>query len=606
MFDQPQHFEIPTALCDTSDHHLGDYLQEQNQLSAYLGKFLLARTSTGNDGNCLFRAISFQMYQNENHHLELRQQVVKIIRQNMDFFSQFFLSSDNSKTLTSLAQDGVYAGQESLLALSLDMDISFLITMTSGPDMYTHKIHHPANTGGTAIHLAYSQWGGGHYESVRSQSTFSSPPSPKKVRPHGNKTKLTLNDSFSSLIDLSCFKPGSPSPSPSLISKQATCVQAGSESADHLYSKLKPGNSHHNGLQTTKIMCDQCNMQLANKSSLKRHMSRFHSNNPPKSVFFPCSVSSCQRKFYHIDTMVDHMISDHEADIQIECRNFACEDDFKDFLSVEENINHVKFVSTRKHQLNKHSIKTYQLQCFRSGKKKYVPKHKSKTCGPHKKGSCKIGSVCPARLYVKVLPDGQTNIKYIKSHSHELSFDQTKYLSLPEHIKEQILGQLSLNVPINSILDSVRNMYDDRDMQDNISEEDLRHWYVIDRRAILNLKQNMDVSPTQIHTYDNDDDDNDEDNINDIDVVHTVSQSNVNVSQRPKVNHANRASKIKTFHFLLDKLKCTVNEVSDSRLTNLIGEMHSSLKTNNASVKLQQLQSLKKKIKVAPSQRSVL
>ena len=41
------------------------------------------------DGNCFFRAVSYGLYENQNHHAEIRREVVKEIKCNTQFYSEY-------------------------------------------------------------------------------------------------------------------------------------------------------------------------------------------------------------------------------------------------------------------------------------------------------------------------------------------------------------------------------------------------------------------------------------------------------------------------------------------------------------------------------------
>ena len=68
-----------------------------------------------------------------------------------------------------------------------------------------------------------------------------------------------------------------------------------------------------------------------------------------------------------------------------------------------------------------------------------------------------------------------------------------------------------------------------------------------------------------------------------------------------------RESKMRTFQWLINQLNDQVNNIDDNRFNSLIGELCTSVKANNATLKLKaDLPARKKKFKVAPNQNSVL
>lgn len=55
--------------------------------------------------------------------------------------------------------------------------------------------------------------------------------------------------------------------------------------------------------------------------------------------------------------------------------------------------------------------------------------------------------MCLSRLSVFVAADGGVKVKYIKSHTHSLNFEQSKYLPIPDQIKSDITTMLALRIP---------------------------------------------------------------------------------------------------------------------------------------------------------------
>ena len=101
--------------------------QYQNK---YLSSFGLQRNPIIGDGNCLFRSISFSLYDHQDHHLQLRNSAVETLRGNEDFFQNHFLeeSITPEEQINIVAQPNRYAGQESILALSMALNIDILVT----------------------------------------------------------------------------------------------------------------------------------------------------------------------------------------------------------------------------------------------------------------------------------------------------------------------------------------------------------------------------------------------------------------------------------------------------------------------------------------------
>lgn len=65
---------------------------EVERQDKYLRTFGLQRVSIMDDGNYLFRAVSFSLYGHQNNHAYLRKLAVDTLRANIAEFSDYFLS----------------------------------------------------------------------------------------------------------------------------------------------------------------------------------------------------------------------------------------------------------------------------------------------------------------------------------------------------------------------------------------------------------------------------------------------------------------------------------------------------------------------------------
>lgn len=113
---------------------------EFEQQNRYLSSFGLQRNPITGDGNCLFRSISFSLYGHQDNHQELRNLAVETLRGNMYVFQNYFLddASTPDEQINRLSQQYTYAGQESILALSMALNINILVTF--GGDLHNPQI----------------------------------------------------------------------------------------------------------------------------------------------------------------------------------------------------------------------------------------------------------------------------------------------------------------------------------------------------------------------------------------------------------------------------------------------------------------------------------
>ena len=84
-----------------------------------LRKFGLKIKEIKMDGNCLFRAISDQIYGDETRHVELRAQCVQYIEENSELYS-FFIEDDEKieDYINWIRQDTKWGGQLEMNALA--------------------------------------------------------------------------------------------------------------------------------------------------------------------------------------------------------------------------------------------------------------------------------------------------------------------------------------------------------------------------------------------------------------------------------------------------------------------------------------------------------
>ena len=149
---------------------------EFEQQNRYLSSFGLQRNPITGDGNCLFRSISFSLYGHQDNHQELRNLAVETLRGNMHVFQNYFLDDAGTidEQINRLGQQYTYAGQESILALSMALNINILVTF--GGDVHNPQITTYENTFSQGqpqqtIHIAWRRAGGGHYESITEVDT---------------------------------------------------------------------------------------------------------------------------------------------------------------------------------------------------------------------------------------------------------------------------------------------------------------------------------------------------------------------------------------------------------------------------------------------------
>ncbi|GFY02189.1 uncharacterized protein TNCV_5100481 [Trichonephila clavipes] len=144
-----------------------------------------------------------------------------------------------------------------------------------------------------------------------------------------------------------------------------------------------------------------------------------------------------------------------EHDLKIEKDlKFQNNEDFLIWKSKEENSKICKFVPHRGAEKRWTVDFTTTTYCYRSG---YF---KSNSMGfQHLKvmGSNKINAKCPAKIIAKQFKSECIQVKYIKTHvGHETELGR---LSLNENERKTIAVKLAQNVPMQTILNEVRNSH---------------------------------------------------------------------------------------------------------------------------------------------------
>jgi len=145
--------------------HLGNDFDDFLSLNNQLGTMGLSLKQIPGDGNCLFRALGDQLDGNAGEHLHHRTSSVNYMRQHRDDFEPF-VEDDISfdAHLASLAENGTFGGNDSIVAFARLHDVTVVIHQLNKPLWQIH-----GGVGGTPgsqeVHISYHN--GDHYNSVR-------------------------------------------------------------------------------------------------------------------------------------------------------------------------------------------------------------------------------------------------------------------------------------------------------------------------------------------------------------------------------------------------------------------------------------------------------
>ena len=245
------------------------------------------------------------------------------------------------------------------------------------------------------------------------------------------------------------------------------------------------------------ILCNECNMKLSSKRALRRHIKNQHVHKTTRSMsHIVCNDPSCSEKFMNVKELCKHLSVKHEIYIEEKTETFDSEEEFLSWKIKEESNNNVQFACQYTKQKKDRTVKLFK--CNRSGKSKVNKLKGSSKRSKNKKGSCKIGHVCPARMIV-CLRDNMVTVKYTNVHFHPTGLDQTKYLRIAAPDRKEISTKLRIGVPPLKILSSLRSEVCDID---NRQGSNLKQRHFITMKDIHNIKSRQIQISTDRHTDD--------------------------------------------------------------------------------------------------------
>lgn len=147
-----------------------DFSDVQHFRSQLKGHGLVIRDVPG-DGNCMFSAISDQLYGSTNRHFELRQQAVEYLSSHKNEICPFF-TTEQSSLISDLARLGTFGDHTSLFALAEIYQANIVVHwIGKQPRIVAQPVRFHKH--GQQFHLAFHTYG--HYSSVRLRDHSSGP-----------------------------------------------------------------------------------------------------------------------------------------------------------------------------------------------------------------------------------------------------------------------------------------------------------------------------------------------------------------------------------------------------------------------------------------------
>ncbi|VDK82388.1 unnamed protein product [Litomosoides sigmodontis] len=199
----------------------------------------------------------------------------------------------------------------------------------------------------------------------------------------------------------------------------------------------KDENQKSSSGQKRKLQCDRCNRYFANHNSMNAHRFKVHRVVIRASVKCP----GCEHRATTIHTLNEHVADEHGVKLQYVKRKFKDTGEFQNYLDDLAVTRNMGFVLHRKSE-NKR-----QLYCNRSGAIR-VNKGGSLRNRP-RKGTAKIGAMCPAHLFYTECEDGSIEVNGQLAHfGHALD----PRFVFPATSSEKVSARVRLTRPKRDLL----------------------------------------------------------------------------------------------------------------------------------------------------------
>lgn len=201
--------------------------------------------------------------------------------------------------------------------------------------------------------------------------------------------------------------------------------------------------------------CHICKYAVKRKDNFKRHMIKIHGikyedKNVRANPKNKCVVSGCKDVFYHKSAMVRHLDEFHHFQSNVENKTFSTMQEFLDWKEFEESCCFVYFTKRDEKSNNNANISNSSYVCYfhRSSQ----ANTQLKTQSVHFKFLRKTDTVCSARMLVKRnLMTDQVKVKYIKTHSHSIFYEDQLYHPLPTTLRNEIEQKLKDGLTVQDV-----------------------------------------------------------------------------------------------------------------------------------------------------------
>ncbi|GFQ98866.1 uncharacterized protein TNCT_735211, partial [Trichonephila clavata] len=221
--------------------------------------------------------------------------------------------------------------------------------------------------------------------------------------------------------------------------------------------------------------CVECDKTFSTVSNLYRHAKLIHKVSINKQVRCNiCSVELISKK-----ALEDHVDLVHNITIEKDTHNFNTLEDFKLWKETIEKQTTSLYVKNTGSKSDKTGGTIAYFYCHRNG---YYNTTGDKKRNMKMAGSNKINGNCPSKMKVYEDIESKVTVEFTKTHvGHGINLGQMK---ITREEKEDIGRKLENKIPIEAILDDIRNSVNEK----------LEIIHLITRQDIKNIKVEYNIS----------------------------------------------------------------------------------------------------------------
>lgn len=219
---------------------------------------------------------------------------------------------------------------------------------------------------------------------------------------------------------------------------------------DHIHFKKYCRKSQRARIKKESLyrQCDKCEISYFSQKSFIKHKQICHRNMIKAKL--SCLKLSCTSKFKRYSDMISHMTKHHSLNNDIISLSFTNMSEFNDWKDSEQ-IDTYMYAINRSSKLYKKTKYIYYACQFDAARfyKPFKPKtNRRKKVGyvPH--------THCPSRMFVHMKYDGRVEVRYLKTHSHQMKFANVKWHRFPKTFVNNIKLSLKRGVNVKQILEN--------------------------------------------------------------------------------------------------------------------------------------------------------